>query len=376
LPFSGHTNPTLGLAKALVDMGCEVTYIHAPSWKEKIQLTGAAFVPYDDYPAECSGLYWEYRSFGTAISTVMRIGHDYDVLVYEFLFYRGKCLADKLGVPAVRLFSTFALNRTILDEFSNSGGTHFTAFARFPSLNRFLSGITSKKYNLEPSDGISDITDNIPARNYVYTIREFQIHSDSFPEEQFKFVGPSIWSRQDCMGIPYDELKKPIVYISLGTMLNNSISFFKKCIRSFANEDISVIISIGSKFPVDKLGSSPNNIMIYQHVPQLEVLQNADLFITHGGMNSVNESLYYGVPMVVVPRGNDQPTVGKRVAELKLGVMIEKNQVTADSLRIAAYTVINNVEYRENAKKMQNSMIHAGGNTLIASDIINLINNK
>ena len=50
LPFSGHTNPTLGLAKVLVDLGHHVSYINAPDWKEKIERTGATFIPYDDYP--------------------------------------------------------------------------------------------------------------------------------------------------------------------------------------------------------------------------------------------------------------------------------------------------------------------------------------
>ena len=30
LPFAGHTNPTLGLARVLTDMGHRVTYIHSP----------------------------------------------------------------------------------------------------------------------------------------------------------------------------------------------------------------------------------------------------------------------------------------------------------------------------------------------------------
>ncbi len=373
LPFAGHTNPTLGLAKTLVDMGCEVTYIHAPGWKEKVAKTGAAFVPYDNFPEKCDGNYWAYKSFGAALSTVMRIGSDHDALVFEFLFFRGKCAADKLGILPIRLFSTFALNRAILDEFSRSGGLHFTIFSKSTLLNKLNSKNISKKYNIETSDAVSEITDNIPDKNYVYTTREFQISSDSFPEDKFKFAGPSIADRQDNIIIPYHELKRPIIYISLGTMLNNSVSFFRKCIRAFAGEDISVIISIGTRFSVDKLGVIPGNIKVYTFVPQLEVLQHANLFITHGGMNSVNESLYYGLPMLVIPRGNDQPTIAKRIAELKLGITINKNKVTPESLRSAAYTVINNSKFKENAKEMQNSMLQAGGNAFIASDIIHYV---
>ena len=48
LPFSGHTNPTLELAKTFVSLGHEVTYIHSPEWKNKIEETGAIFIPYDN----------------------------------------------------------------------------------------------------------------------------------------------------------------------------------------------------------------------------------------------------------------------------------------------------------------------------------------
>ena len=69
----------------------------------------------------------------------------------------------------------------------------------------------------------------------------------------------------------------------------------------------------------ETLGNIPSNIWTYSYVPQLEVLQHTDLFITHGGMNSVNEAMYYGVPMLVMPVINDQPLNAAQVEKLKLG---------------------------------------------------------
>ena len=45
LPFSGHTNPTLELARQLVKAGHKVSYIHAEEWRHKILATGADFIP-------------------------------------------------------------------------------------------------------------------------------------------------------------------------------------------------------------------------------------------------------------------------------------------------------------------------------------------
>ena len=69
------------------------------------------------------------------------------------------------------------------------------------------------------------------------------------------------------------------------------------------------------------------------HVPQIEVLQRATAFVSHGGMNSVNESLSHGVPMLVIPQMGEQMIIGRRVEELGAGLYIEKAEVTADKLR-------------------------------------------
>ncbi len=45
----------------------------------------------------------------------------------------------------------------------------------------------------------------------------------------------------------------------------------------------------------------PSNFKLYNYAPQLDILQDTDLFITHGGMNSSSEILYFGVPMLVIP---------------------------------------------------------------------------
>ncbi len=49
-----------------------------------------------------------------------------------------------------------------------------------------------------------------------------------------------------------------------------------------------------------------------------------DVFVTHSGMNSVNESLYYGVPMVLFPQHSEQRMVAKRVVHLGAGIMLKR----------------------------------------------------
>ena len=64
-------------------------------------------------------------------------------------------------------------------------------------------------------------------------------------------------------------------------------------------------------------------------MPQLAVLQRASAFVTHGGMNSVSESLFFGVPLVVVPQMGEQAIVGRQVEALSAGLYLSNEEATA-----------------------------------------------
>ena len=94
-----------------------------------------------------------------------------------------------------------------------------------------------------------------------------------------------------------------------------------------------MVLLVGRDFDQAKLGRIPENIFIHQSVDQLAVLERADLFITHGGMNSVNEALCYTMPMVVVPMADDQPMVGARIAKLGLGTVVSRRKINGQDTR-------------------------------------------
>lgn len=129
-------------------------------------------------------------------------------------------------------------------------------------------------------------------------------------------------------------------------------------------------MSIGNVVKLEQLGKIPDNFFVYPFVPQLEVLQKASLFITHGGMNSVNEALYYGTPMIVIPVGNDQPTVARQIETLHLGKYMKRKDTDAVSLRLTAMEILNNNNYKDTLKKFQMKSQAAGGNMEIARQIL------
>jgi len=95
------------------------------------------------------------------------------------------------------------------------------------------------------------------------------------------------------------------------------------------------------------------------HINQLEILKNCDIFITHGGMNSVNEALFWGVPMCLHPFQVEQEIVVDRIVELHCGVKIDR--FTQENIRFAVQKVLNDSNFRKNCSIISQSFKQSGG---------------
>lgn len=187
--------------------------------------------------------------------------------------------------------------------------------------------------------------------------------SETF-SDKYAFVGPSVANIET--EEPKDERR--MVYISLGTILNKNNKFYQNCIKALREGNVKVIMSVGEKTDISDLGKIPNNFQIKHKVDQIKVLKNSDVFLTHCGMNSVNESLYYGVPMVLFPQHSEQGLVAKRTAELGAGLMLKGNK--PNHIKAAIEQILNDDTYKENANEIATSFKVAGGAKKAADTIL------
>ncbi|MCL2352122.1 MAG: hypothetical protein FWC55_06270 [Firmicutes bacterium] len=311
LPLAGHTNPTLPLTEALVRRGHKVSYINAEEYRSKIESTGAEFIPYENFPAAPTERQKRTGIFRAAFDTGVNLERKYDLLIYEMFFYPGIRIAEKRGIPCVRQFSQQALNVKMLP--------HTTLRRKLASvlIDFSVMGTKNAKYmGLKNGSLGAAILYDKPPLNVVYVPQIFQSERDTFGEE-YMFTVPMSESVSVTREIPYEAMKPPIVYISLGSLLSNK-RFYAECVRAFGGKDVSVILNTGKVCP-EELGKIPGNIYAYSYVPQVEVLRHADVFLTHCGMNSVNEAMRFGVPMVAMPLMNDQISNAERIVSLGIG---------------------------------------------------------
>lgn len=349
VPYSGHTNPTLPLAKELVQRGHLVDYINAPEWRRKIEETGSGFIPYINYPEGLSEQQKKVGCFQAAYNTAIAVGSQYDLIIYEMFFFPGKTLAERLNIPCVRQFSQSAWNKTTVKNFKKSS-LLWALSCKLIDM-QVVNKSAAKQMNIEGKHLLESVISEIPELNIVYLTSSFQPCRDTF-DERYIFVGPSVVSSmKNDIAIPYEQMRRPIIYISMGSIISSKV-FCRRCLRAFGGKYMTVILSTGKVNP-ESLGKLPDNFYAYSVVPQLEVLQYADLFITHGGMNSVNEAMYYGVPMLVMPIINDQPVNAAQVEKLKIGKRMRAFPSTANNLYKNSIEVLQDKQISENAQAMQ-----------------------
>lgn len=373
LPFSSHVNPTAGLVQELTNKGHHVTYVLAKERHEQLEGTGAELIPYDKYDSDWSEVRRSVVSFERAYNTAKRVGqeNDFDCLVHEGFFIFANKLAEELKLPRIRLFSTFAFNEDVLNHILETGGKHLKTIKKSHPMNIFLTGYFDYfKDMMETNDLLDEITTNVPDLNITYTSRSFQYLSEQFDEKRFYFVGPPIVEDKiKKAGFDWDNMRRPIIYIALGTMVDRfSKAIFEACFDALGKVGATIIASVGNL--ADKFDDLPSNVFVYPRVAQIDVLHHVDLFITHGGMNSVNEAIYAGVPMFVHPIVNDEMVIAEQIERLQIGKRLNLKEATPHEIRTTAFDLLHSETIAKRVMDEKKNIRALGGNQQAAKLII------
>ncbi|MBQ6365087.1 MAG: glycosyl transferase [Oscillospiraceae bacterium] len=357
IPAHGHTNPLLPVVTELVHRGDQVRFYSFEEFREKIEKTGAEFISCDRFLDELSA--GEAAGLKAVSSTEMTIQDiritinmtDFlqeefgtfkpDVVFSDSVCFWGKLNAWKYKVPLVISTSTFAFNKMSSGYMKQSPREIVGLITGMPRVNRELKKLRKLGYrfkgllSLVQSDNVTD--------NIVYTSEKFQPYRESF-SDHYLFAGPSVFSDKQ----PEKDPGKPLVYVSMGTVINDRPDFYSKCIEALKDENVEVIISCGKAVDANSLGALPDNIKVFPYVDQLDVLSRTSVFITHCGMNSVSESLYMASSMAFYPQTNEQEAVARRAYEIGAGEYLRDDSV--DGIKKTVRTLLADPKYLRAAK--------------------------
>ena len=382
IPAHGHTNPTLGVVKELVSRGHEVWYYSYNIMREKIESAGATFISCDDYDTEQnlsakdSTRVGKDLAFSTKILVDTTLALDDkvckemaelkpDCIVADSMALWGKSVALKLGIPFVSSTTTFAFNQHSAKIMKQGLGDLFKMILAVPKTTKQIKRLQGKGYPVKNILDIIASDDN--THTIVYTSPEFQPCSETF-SEKYAFVGPSIRSANE----EIEKKRDKLIYISMGTVNNDMMPFYKSCISALRDTDYQVIMSVGNLVSIEDFGELPENISVFSHVDQIAVLKKADVFVSHCGMNSVSESLYFEVPLVMLPQTSEQKGVAERVSQLGAGIKVDK--LGGVSVMTAINKILSIDTYKQNAKKIAEGFKNSSGAKGAADKIIRVCN--
>ena len=174
----------------------------------------------------------------------------------------------------------------------------------------------------------------------------------------FYYTGPfANGAARPGVEFPWDRLDgRPIIYASLGTTRNVKPAVFYMIADACKDLDLQLVISLGGRFDLKELTDLPGNPLVTRYAPQLELLKLAKIVITHGGPNTVFESLMEGKPMIAIPLAHDQPAVAIRLARLKLAEVLPVMRLSAKRIRKAVLLLLSDPSYRDAAAELRGKL--------------------
>jgi MGT family glycosyltransferase len=376
----GHVNPSLEVIRELVARGHRVTYAIPPLFAEKVAETGAeprpwnSTLPGPDADPEAWGttLLDNVEPFlNDAVQALPQLieayeGDEPDLVLHDITSYPARVLAHRWGVPAVSLSPNLVAWEGYEQEVAEPmweeprkterGRAYYARFHAWLEEN----GITQHP---DPFVGR-------PARSLVLIPKALQPHADRVDETVHTFVGA-------CQGdrAAEGEWRRPdgaekVVLVSLGSSFTKRPAFYRECVRAFGDlPGWHVVLQVGGHVDRAELGDVPANVDVRTWVPQLAVLKEADLFVTHAGAGGSQEGLATATPMIAVPQAVDQFGNADMLQALGVARHLPTEDATAEALRTAALALVDDPEVAARLKEIREQMAQEGG-TRRAADLI------
>jgi zeaxanthin glucosyltransferase len=401
-PGTGHLNPLTALGRRLQKRGHEVTVFQIADLESTIRAAGLGFIQIgqSEFPpgtlrdldqklSRLSGLaavrYTAKRMLASSIMALddaprAMVDAKIDALVVDQTELVGGTIADHLKIPFVNVALAlpihlesnvpfFAFNwrhgsspfHKIRNRLGNLFIEHLASTSR-AAINRYR-----ERWRLPALRNTNDFFSSLA--QITQMPREFDFPGRKLPD-CFHYAGPFIDSEgRKPIDFSWHRIleDRPLIYASMGTLQNGVERVFQMIAEACTALDAQLVLSLGTG--LENLPPLVGNPIVVSYAPQLELLRRSALTITHGGLNTVLESLSVGVPLVVIPVTNDQPGVAARVEWTGTGKAIPVQHLTVRNLRRVVRRVLELSTYRNAAQYLQ-ARIADGNGLERAADIV------
>jgi MGT family glycosyltransferase len=361
IPSLGMYHSIEPILVELQDRGHQVIHYNEAGFSSHLRNAPVSFIPYDNYqgyfPKTFRGSMNLYELGLLLLETAEHmvdfveaevLRESPDLILHSKFMAAPKAIAAKHEIPAVCLTTGFVFHpRTILNEERKKRSpvdmSNLSSFLQFRKRAKRFYG-----KHLAGSSDLDDIFVNDEALNLVLSLEMFQPARSSL-SANCRFVGPTV--HMDRYSKSYE-----LIYVSLGSVFVDNKSFYETCIQALGALGRRAVISLSGGFSPEDFDNVPENVELCRFVRQADVLQQAAVFITHGGDQSVSEAIYCETPMVVVPQIPEQLSRAQQVQRLMLGRYIDPGDLTAALLCSTVTEVLENLAFRQNVRALKHSL--------------------
>ena len=388
MPLTGHLNPMIALARKLQSRGHEIVFIGVPDVGSYVRAAGLPFVPYceEEFP-EGSGakaLASVSKVHGPKVTrlTIQGAGRAHfqaasehlprklaetgvEAVVLDTIHMYLEVVPMSVNIPYAHVwailnidFSGATLPCVVPGPYDNTPGARQRNLEALKKSDNAFFGIVQKLAApyAERAGLKIDWSNPTPTFSKLaivsQTPKEFDLPGIPWPPE-FHYAGPFFDDAgREPIPFAWEKLDgRPLVYTSLGTLLNGIESIYKTILAAVGKlPEIQVVLAKGNNIELSELGSIPSNVIVVDMAPQVELLKRSALCITHAGLNTALESLAQGVPMVAIPLGYDQFGVAVRIVYHGVGESLGIDDLSVDGLHALIQKVLNTPSYREKAQ--------------------------
>ncbi|WP_029105997.1 macrolide family glycosyltransferase [Mycobacterium sp. URHD0025] len=283
-----------------------------------------------------------------------------DVVLYDIGGLAGPVAAARWGVPSAQLSPSEVAwegyhedMAEILDPILNSPG----GLAYRQAFDEWLTDSGTEL----TFDGVT----GVPPRCLVLIPRVMQRNSDRVGD-RYRFVGPCIDPRREDAGDWTPPAGGgPLALLAFGTAYTERADVYRNAIDALDGLGWRLVLACGRA----DVGAVPSWVQVRKSVPQPAVLRQAQCFITHAGMGSCTEGLWFGVPMVAIPQAVDQPANAARLETIGVGRHLPDRLPSVEDIRDAVLGIANDPRVRLNLDTIR-AEIHAHGGPQHAADAV------
>lgn len=406
----GHVNPFLPVVSHLINEGHEVVWICGRAYRQKIEATGAKFVPmplefdpngqpiYEFKPElkKLKGIAqikfyiktWCYD----AVKPTMEIIHDIrkefepDLYLSDPMVYAPYLAAEKLNRPSMNL-QVLSLSLSSKDHgpFGTGIGPADSILGkwRIRLLNFLVNDIVfrglkkegnamRKEQGLEPYNHIFNDFFQNTTTVFLTTVPGFDYPRSDMPDS-IKYIGPILPKAKPDFVEPkwwpelFDERK--VVLVNQGTIANDITELILPTIEALKDENVLVIA-----VPVSvEIKDLPNNVKVADFIPFANLLPHVDVMVTNGGYGATHMALAHGIPLVCSSGSEDKVEVSARAAYSGCGINLKKLSPSSIEIKKAVNRVLQNSSFTENARRLKKEIQSYYPLDLIAKEIEKIV---